>query len=97
MSDLAGDNKCVTHHYACDCREAEFEWIKAENQRLRGALERLTTGEAMYVPTYIPKGIRPELQARDNFIKYVLGGKSVKDAAILACETQYKKCLQEMP
>lgn len=29
---------CVTHHHACDCREAEFARIKAENDDLRIAL-----------------------------------------------------------
>lgn len=32
--------ECVTHHKACDCREAEFEKLKAENERLRLLTER---------------------------------------------------------
>lgn len=36
---------CTTHHNACDCREAEYTTqmalLKAENARLREALERL--------------------------------------------------------
>ena len=31
----------VTHHHACDCREAEFAAIRAENERLREALEKI--------------------------------------------------------
>lgn len=31
---------CVTHHYACECREAEFSKARAEAQRLREAIER---------------------------------------------------------
>ena len=30
----------ITHHYACDCREAKFAEIEAENKKLREALER---------------------------------------------------------
>lgn len=33
--------QCVTHHHACDCREAEFETIRRENQDLRALVERL--------------------------------------------------------
>jgi hypothetical protein len=31
----------TTHHQACDCREAHFEALKAENVRLREALEAM--------------------------------------------------------
>lgn len=36
MSDFIGDNQCVTHHHACDCREAEFAKLLDENKQLRG-------------------------------------------------------------
>lgn len=29
---------CTTHHHACDCREAEFTELKAENETLRRRL-----------------------------------------------------------
>ena len=28
------DRECTTHHYACDCREAKFAALEAENERL---------------------------------------------------------------
>ena len=33
--------ECITHHYACDCREAKFAQIEAENKKLREALEEM--------------------------------------------------------
>ena len=27
--------ECTTHHHACDCREAKFAELEAENARLR--------------------------------------------------------------
>jgi hypothetical protein len=35
---------CVTHHHACECREAKFAELEAENARLRTALELIATG-----------------------------------------------------
>src|SRR5690606_10853646 len=32
---------CVTHHQACDCREARFREIEAENERLASRLGAL--------------------------------------------------------
>jgi len=32
--------ECVTHHAACECREAKFVELEAENERLREALVR---------------------------------------------------------
>ena len=34
-------SRCVTHHYACDCREAKFAEIEAERDRLRAACEAM--------------------------------------------------------
>lgn len=31
--------ECVTHHHACDCREALFEQIRTKGERLEAALE----------------------------------------------------------
>lgn len=33
--------ECITHHYACDCREAEIAEILADNQVMREALEEI--------------------------------------------------------
>ena len=41
MSDFIGDRQCVTHHYACDCREEKFKKLEAENKRLREALNQM--------------------------------------------------------
>ena len=56
MNDFIGDNQCVTHHMGCDCREAKFKSLQAENaifkeesrkqyflaERYREALEKLS-------------------------------------------------------
>ena len=39
MGDFSDKDDCVTHHYACDCREAAFTVLKAENERLVGRLQ----------------------------------------------------------
>lgn len=31
--------ECISHHFACDCREAEFAKLHAENVKLRETLE----------------------------------------------------------
>ena len=31
--------QCVTHHFACDCREAKFKQLEQENAALRGLLQ----------------------------------------------------------
>ena len=31
--------KCTTHHHACDCREAKFRELEAENAKLRDAAQ----------------------------------------------------------
>jgi hypothetical protein len=33
--------ECVTHHHACDCREAQFAQLEAENAKLRKALTHI--------------------------------------------------------
>ena len=32
---------CVSHHYACDCREEKFRRIEEENAQLKKEIERL--------------------------------------------------------
>ena len=32
---------CTTHHHACDCREAKFEALEAENAELREMVIRM--------------------------------------------------------
>lgn len=36
--------ECITHSFACECREAKFAEIEAENLRLRKALEKIADG-----------------------------------------------------
>lgn len=31
---------CITHHYACDCREEKFKQLEAENKRLADQLDQ---------------------------------------------------------
>lgn len=31
-------DRCTTHHYACECREAKFAALERENTALRAAL-----------------------------------------------------------
>jgi hypothetical protein len=33
--------ECTTHHFACDCREAQFMRLQQENAELRAALKPL--------------------------------------------------------
>ena len=33
--------QCVTHHFACDCREAKFKELEQENAALREDKERM--------------------------------------------------------
>jgi len=35
--------QCVTHHFACDCREQKFKGLERENAALREALGSLCT------------------------------------------------------
>ncbi|MGH2702824.1 MAG: hypothetical protein ACRDJ2_13765 [Actinomycetota bacterium] len=42
MSDTRAVRECVTHHHACDCREAWFREIEAMNDSLE---DRATRGE----------------------------------------------------
>ena len=35
---------CVTHHYACDCREDKFKNIQSENEKLKAENEALRNG-----------------------------------------------------
>jgi len=39
MGDFLNDTQCVTHHYACECRE---RGIAEEISRLRSEVKRLT-------------------------------------------------------
>ena len=39
MSDFIGDRQCVTHHYACDCREADYDRLGKENKDLQAKLD----------------------------------------------------------
>lgn len=35
---------CVTHHFACDCREEKFKQLEQENAALRDALASAEVG-----------------------------------------------------
>ena len=35
--------ECVTHHHACDCREAKFKELERENAALRELAECMAT------------------------------------------------------
>jgi len=39
---------CVTHHYACDCREAEFAALRAEVEELRKRVKELDRSYCAY-------------------------------------------------
>ena len=56
MSDFVGDRQCVTHHSACDCREAYFKQLQAENERLQwhNVKELLPENKGQYCYVYIP-------------------------------------------
>lgn len=43
ISDFIGDRQCITHHNACDCREAMFKKLRTENTKLREALTVIST------------------------------------------------------
>ena len=71
--------------------------LGAGNKRLRKALKRLKSGEAMYVGGMIPKGrLRQEFLARYRFITLVLEGVDVKNAAEQAGDEQHQKTLQAL-
>ena len=36
--------ECVTHHYACDCREQKFKALEAEVERYKTALQKISEG-----------------------------------------------------
>ena len=36
MGDFIGDRECVTHHHACDCREATFDLMTKELETAKG-------------------------------------------------------------
>ena len=40
--------ECITHHYACDCREVKFAELEAENRALREALGLLYKNTQAY-------------------------------------------------
>lgn len=48
---------CITHHNACDCREAEFQRLREENARLRMALANIE-----FCPRSMSENIIPDMQ-----------------------------------
>ncbi len=55
MNDFIGDRNCVTHHYACDCREENFTKIEKENRELKEQLAKL---QATPAPTKFTADMR---------------------------------------
>ena len=51
--------ECITHHYACDCREAKFAHLEAENKVLREAMDDYT-GLANDVLRYLERIKNPK-------------------------------------
>ena len=45
MNDFLNDHQCVTHHHACDCREAHFKQIEARIKELEDILADKTKEE----------------------------------------------------
>lgn len=43
--------ECITHHHACDCREAEFAQVKAENERLLTVFDTVNKANCIYCDT----------------------------------------------
>lgn len=46
---------CVTHHYACDCREAEFAQLKAERDALAEKVRKVRE-ECEIIDTSLVRG-----------------------------------------
>ena len=65
--------ECVTHHYACDCREAEFAAIKRERDELR---ERIDGAPHAYMDTRVALGLCAPTET-DFPALYALQGKNV--------------------
>jgi predicted transcriptional regulator len=56
--------ECVSHHHACDCREAQFAEIKAERDSLRALLTQcaphvLASAEAEHLLDGFRRQARP--------------------------------------
>lgn len=45
--------ECVTHHFACDCREEKFKQLEQENAALRADKERLANAAKEVLASYI--------------------------------------------
>ncbi len=52
MDDFIGVRDCVTHHHACDCREAKFAAIEAENGDIKERIETIKDLAGMYESLY---------------------------------------------
>lgn len=62
--------RCVTHHYACDCREAHFAELERENAALReiiaDALDASVDARTYPDGPNLPKDIRDAMRAALN-------------------------------
>lgn len=46
---MTSENKvrpCISHHFACDCREAEFSEMKRERDDFKNALEKIVNDKS---------------------------------------------------
>ena len=79
-------------------RYTNYEYIRSdiaetENKRLREALERLITGEAVCYAGMIPKEFQREHSARCDYIRHILDGDTIEQAITKACDKQHKEVL----
>jgi len=49
--------KCVTHHYACDCREYKYEQMESALHIIRTWAKFDIRNAEYYVPTLTPKHV----------------------------------------
>lgn len=43
--------ECISHHFACDCREADFKKLREENERLNEALQKIVAKSYSWIIT----------------------------------------------
>ena len=76
--------QCITHHYACDCREEEFAKMEQDNKRLREALE------------YAQKRLAKQGQEYE-IIDNALGQLSTSGELIMYRKRACLRCGRELP
>lgn len=61
--------ECVTHHHACDCREALFEQILSKGVRIETALETALTVLEQIATTPRNSGAKRSASAAAAFLR----------------------------